>query len=309
MSFAPCLSRRAVLVSLGAAALISPLVGCEPSDSDVYRPDYRLRAGGPAELRFGCPFNTPETLFERYQPLIEHLNAGLAPTRLKLEASRDYESFERKLYYRNFPFALVNPYQAVMAVANGYRIIAKMDHDARFHGLILVRRDGMVAEPHDLVGRMLACSAPSAVASAMLPLAFLRDQGLDVARDLRVRYVGIEDSTLYSLLLGRSAAAASWPDVWDRFCEDEPLRAARLEVRWTTPGLPGNAVVARDDLAPDLVERLRGQLLGLAGTEGGRSVLANLRLPGFVAADEASYAPVIAFLRYFNDTVQPVALP
>lgn len=306
---APSLSRRAVLAVMGAAVLTSPLVGCGRDGAEAYSPDYRLRPAGRADLRFGCPFSTPEMLFSIYQPLIDHLNPRLAPSRLRLEASRDYESFERKLYYRNFPFALCNPYQAVMAVANGYRIFAKMDNDDQFHGLILVRRDGKVREPVDLVGRILACPAPSAVASAMLPLAFLKDQGVDVPHAVSVRYVGTEESAIYALLMGRAEAAATWPATWSRFQDAEPDRAARLDVRWTTPGLPSNALVARDDVDPDLVDTLRDTLTGLGATEAGRAVLDHLGLPGFAAADLDTYRPVLAFLRRFSDTVQPVALP
>ncbi|HSV30219.1 MAG TPA: phosphate/phosphite/phosphonate ABC transporter substrate-binding protein [Candidatus Omnitrophota bacterium] len=300
------IDRRSFLgfvLALGVAA-------CDDQGAEDYRPTYTIKSATPAKTyRVGCPFNTPETLFAVYRPLIDYLNARLGGPVLELEASRDYESFEQKLYYRNFDFALANPYQTVMAVTNGFRIFAKMGDDHQNRGMILVRRDSGITRVADLRGKVVSYPASSALASALLPQDFLSRQGLDIGKDVDNRYVGSEESSILSVFLGRSAAATTWPLAWSRFQRDDPAKASQLEVKWQTESLPNGGWVARDDVPPDLVGRIAGLLLTLHESAEGRQLLDHMMVSRFEPADDATYAPVQDFLRRFNDTVRPVALP
>ncbi len=44
------------------------------------------------------PLHNPDKLFEVYQPLIDYLNKNLLNVELKLEASRNYSSYDEKLF-------------------------------------------------------------------------------------------------------------------------------------------------------------------------------------------------------------------
>lgn len=287
-----------------------PLVGCDDNGASDYQPEYTIKsAATDKSYRVSCPFSTPETLFSIYQPLIDYVNPRLGGPKLKLEASRDYESFEQKLYYRNLDFALANPYQTVMAVPNGYRIFAKMTDDAQLRGLVLVRRDSEVREVKDLAGKAVSYPANSALASTLLPQAFFHEHGLNVKTDLDNRYVGSEESAILNVYLGNAAAGTTWPLAWVRFQRDEPAKAAQLVVRWETPTLPNNGWVARDDVPPELVKRLRDVLAGMRDDPEGRRVLEHMLVAGFEPADDKTFEPVQAFLKRFNQTVREVALP
>lgn len=295
---------------LAVVLLGLPLVGCDDNGASDYQPEYMIKsAATDKSYRVSCPFSTPETLFSIYQPLIDYVNPRLGGPKLKLEASRDYESFEQKLYYRNLDFALANPYQTVMAVPNGYRIFAKMTDDAQLRGLVLVRRDSDVREVGDLIGKAVSYPANSALASTLLPQAFFHEHGLNVKTDLDNRYVGSEESAILNVYLGNAAAGTTWPLAWVRFQRDEPAKAAQLVVRWETPTLPNNGWVARDDVPPELVKRLRNVLSGMRDDPEGRRVLDHMLVAGFEPANDKTFEPVQAFLKRFNQTVREVALP
>lgn len=303
-------ARGAIRRFLGLVLLGAPLWGCDDTGSADYQPEYTIKsAATDKSYRVSCPFSTPETLFAVYQPLVDYLNARLGGAKLKLEASRDYESFEQKLYYRNLDFALANPYQAVMAVPNGYRIFAKMSDDSQSRGLVLVRRDSPVREVIDLIGKAVSYPANSALASTLLPQAFFHQHGLNVKTDLDNRYVGSEESAILNVYLGNAAAGTTWPLAWARFQRDEPAKAAQLTVRWETQTLPNNGWVARDDVPPELVDKVRGVLSGMGDDPEGRKVLEHIMVAGFEPADDKTFEPVQAFLRQFNQTVREVALP
>lgn len=287
-----------------------PLLACDDNKTADYQPEYTIKSAvADQSYRVSCPFSTPEMLFAVYQPLVDYINGKLDGAKLKLEASRDYESFEQKLYYRNLDFALANPYQTVMAVPNGYRIFAKMSDDSQLRGLVLVRRDGGIEKVDDLIGKAVSYPATSALASTLLPQAFFHQQGLDVKTDLDNRYVGSEESAILNVFLGNVAAGTTWPLAWIRFQRDEPAKAAQLMVKWQTETLPNNGWVARDDVPPELVDRVRAILTAMRDDPEGRKVLEHVMVAGFEAADDKTFEPVQAFLRHFNETVREVALP
>ncbi|MBI2242118.1 MAG: phosphate/phosphite/phosphonate ABC transporter substrate-binding protein [Magnetospirillum gryphiswaldense] len=299
-------SRRVFLSGLlGLAA-----AGCESDDERDYQPDYAIKpAVGNQALRFSSPFHPPASLFRVYLPLVDHLNRQLSPVQIKLEAARDYETFEQKLYYRNLAFALCNPYQMLLAEANGYRIFAKMDDDSVYRGLIVTRADARIDKISDLAGHVVCYPAASSLASAMLPQAFLFQNGVDMRRDLDNRYVGSEESALMNVYYGKAAAGATWTAGWHRFQREEPAKAAQLTVRWQTPSLPGYGLVARDDIAMETVKRITDMLVALKENPEGRRLLEHMEVGGFVATDHSAYAEVLAFLKTFNDTIRPIALP
>lgn len=295
---------------LSVVLLGMPLAACDDNKTADYQPEYVIKAAvADKSYRVSCPFSTPEMLFSVYQPLVDYINKRLIGSRLKLEASRDYESFEQKLYYRNLDFALANPYQTVMAVPNGYRIFAKMSDDTQFRGVVLVRRDGGVEEVGDLIGKAVSYPAASALASTLLPQAFFHQHGINVKTDLDNRYVGSEESAILNVYLGNAVAGTTWPLAWRRFQRDEPAKAAQLMVKWETETLPNNGWVARDDVPPELVDRVRTILTAMRDDPEGRQVLEHVMIAGFEAADDKTFEPVQAFLRHFNATVREVALP
>ena len=59
------------------------------------------------------PLHNPARLFTIYEPLIDYLGRNIPGTVFRLDVSRTYEEFERKLYARQPHFALPNPYQTL----------------------------------------------------------------------------------------------------------------------------------------------------------------------------------------------------
>ena len=241
------------------------------------------------------PLHNPKRLFEVYQPLVELINEQSSDFALKLEASRDYDAFEKKLYSRKFHFALPNPHQTIEAEHFGYRIVAKMGDDDRFRGSIVVRRDSAVTAVSDLAGGSLSFPAPTAVAATMLPKFFLHSKGLDL-RQTDLRYVGSQESAIMNVFLGKTMAAGTWPPPWELFVQRRPEIAAELAVRWRTSPLVNNGVVVRDDVPEAHARAVIGVLLDLHRHERGRVILRKMDLSRFEVADSATYEPVREFL-------------
>jgi phosphonate transport system substrate-binding protein len=282
--------------------------GCQPDQDEGYSPRFADTPPNGAEtLVFGVhPLHNPHRLFQVYQPLVDHINRGLKGPRLRLEASRSYGEFEKKLAARTFAFALPNPYQTVVAREGGYHVFAKMAGDEDFRGIILVRKDSGIETPEDLRGKAVAYPAPTALAATLLTQWFLQRAGVNVRKDIDNRYVGSQESSIMNVYLGESAAAATWPPPWRAFQKTNPEVAAKLEVKWQTDSLVNNSVMVRDGVPPAVLEQVKAAFVDLDKTEAGRAILARMELSRFELADDRTYDPVAAFIADFEREVRPV---
>jgi len=292
---------------LGLISIV--LVGCGQNAGDMStEPQYTDK--GPEAAReyvFAVhPLHNPVRLMEIYGPVIDYLNRNIHGATFRLEASRNYEDFEQKLYGRKFDFALPNPYQTLNSLSHGYHVIAKMGDDQKFTGVILVRRDSGIKNVTDLKGKKISYPALTALAATMMPQYFLQTHGLDVNRDVENLYVGSQESSIMNVYLGNVAAGATWPLPWDEFQKEQPDKARELELKWETEPLINNGVVARNDVPTPVANGVAQLLNTLHTTNEGKVMLARMSLSRFELADDSQYRIIEDFLRKFSQTVRPL---
>lgn len=252
------------------------------------------------------PLHNPKRLFQVYEPIIERINKSLPNCRLKLEASRNYEEFENKLYSRHFEFAMPNPLQTVKAREHGYQIFGKMADDEKFRGIILVRKDGGIKEIADLKGKAIAYPAKTAVAATLLPQYYLHTHGLDINRDVENRYVGSQESAIMNVVLNHVSASATWPLPWETFSENNPKLADQLEIKWRTDTLPNNGWVVRDDISIEERMLFANALFSLQNDKEGMMLLKEVPVSKFEKASDETYLPVETFIKIYSKTVRPL---
>jgi len=291
-------------------ALIAVLLvaACGKSPDTSYEPNFSHQAQADVkEYVVGIhPLHNPQRLMEMYGPILEHINATIPGFHFRLEASRDYAEFDKKLYRGHFDFAMPNPYQTVLSLKHGYRVFGKMADDGNFRGIILVRKDSTILTVSDLKGKKVAYPAPTALAATMMTQYYLHTHGIDVNRDIENLYVGSQESVIMNVFRGHVAAGATWPLPWLMFSAEHPDQANQLEVKWQTGTLPNNAWVVRQDVPPALANQFATAIFGLNDSVEGRKMLARLPISRFESASNSTYAPVRAYLDVFSRTVRPV---
>lgn len=292
-----------------AMIAIAILLGaCGKSEQSAYQPDISAKNGQQAtEYVVGIhPLHNPQRLMELYGPIVDYMNSNMPEVHFKLEASRNYEEFEKKLYAGHFAFAMPNPYQTVKSVEHGYRIFGKMGDDEVFRGIILVRRDSGIHDVTDLKGKSVAYPAATALAATMMPQYYLHTHGIDVNLDIKNLYVGSQESSIMNVLRGDVAAGATWPVPWRAFVSEHPDLASQLAVQWETESLPNNGWVVRRDIPPPMADQFAQLLFGLQNNAQGRAMLERLPISNFEPASDETYRPVREFLAKFSRTVRPV---
>jgi len=261
-------------------------------------------------LRFAVhPLHNPQMLGVAYQPLIDHLNAQLTDVRLELEASRDYQAFEKKYAAREPAFLLPNPWQTLQAMKVGYHVIAMAGDAQDFKGIFIVRKDAGIRVPADLKGKTVSYPSHTALAAAIMPQYFLHSHGIRVTQDIQNVYVGSQESSIMNVYLGQAAAGATWPPPWRLFQKSHPKEAAELKVMWETPPLINNSVMVRTDVPLRVAEQVRAGLLKLTQSAAGLSALKGMETARFELADDASYEIVAQYVKRFEQEVRPVERP
>lgn len=253
------------------------------------------------------PLHNPERLFAVYGPIADYLSAKIPGAHFRLEASRNYEEYEKKLFARQFHFALPNPYQTVRSLKYGYRVFGKMGDDDNFRGIILVRTDSNIKEISDLKGKKISYPAATALAATIMPQYYLHKHGININRDIENVYVGSQESSIMNVYHGYVAAGATWPVPWRKFEERYPGIASSLLVKWQTESLPNNGLVVRDDVPADVVEKVASHLFSLQENDTGRKLLEAIPLSRFEPANNETYEVVRTYVRRFSDEVRPLS--
>jgi len=284
------------------------LVSCGRQPEAAYQLTFTEKSKTPLkEYVVGVhPLHSPKHLMETYGPILDDANLRIPDVHFRLEAARNYEEFDNKLYAGYYDFAMPNPYQTVRSFRHGYRVFAKMGDDEEFRGIILVRKGGAIDGVTDLKGKTVAYPAKTALAATMMPQYYLQTHGLDVNFDVESHYVGSQESAILNVLRGHAAAAATWPVPWKAFSAEHPDMARLLEVKWQTAPLINNSWVVRRDVPQTIVDKFKSQLLSLNHTAEGRKMLARLHISTFESATDENYLPVISFLQVYSSSVREI---
>jgi phosphonate transport system substrate-binding protein len=260
------------------------------------------------EYIFGVhPLHNPQRLFEVFNPMMEYLSKNIKGVTFKLEASRNYPAFDKKLYDRKFDFALPNPFQTINAIDRGYKVFGKIGLDKNFRGIFIIRKDAQIKSVTDLIGKAVSYPAPSALAATMMPQYFLQENGIDAMKDIKNLYVGSQDSAIMNVYLKLTQAAGTWPPPWNEFKKQRPDIAKQLTIIWNTKPLVALGLVASPDIPQNIVKQVIYLLTTPEEHGQGIDLLWRSEFSGIVLpADNETYAIVRKFLVQFAKKVRPL---
>ena len=246
------------------------------------------------------------SLWDRYAPLVEVLNRTGAGFTLKMESAQTPDTYDAKLRAGVFDFALVDPYQVLVAENLGYRVIARTGKPDRISGVIVTSRQGDIHRVADLRGRAIAFTNSTALAATLLNEYGLLQSGLDVRKQATILYTHSPETSLLSVTIKRvDAAAVSLAD-WDLFSRDHPASAGQLTPMWQSDDLSGPAVMASGSIPLADVRSLQAALVQIDVQAGGREALLRAGISGFRPGDSVSYDDVWDFLQRYQRTLGPL---
>jgi ABC-type phosphate/phosphonate transport system substrate-binding protein len=126
------------------------------------------------------------------------------------------------------------------------RALAMRDTDVDYSSVIISRTDRGINKLTDLRGRTVALGSRDSGHAAILPLYFLKREGLDWRSDFTPRRYDLdvgkhgdtgtsEAAVLAAVASGEADAGAVGDPFWARVLEDRQVDQDRVRVLWTTP--------------------------------------------------------------------------
>ena len=249
------------------------------------------------------PLHNPTKLVSVYGPLADYLSQHLPGIEVRIEASRDYPSYDDKIERQAFHLSLPNPFQTINSFAQNYEVINQVGEQSLFKGLILVRKDSPIKDVSDLKGQKIAYPAPTALAATMMPQYFLKTQGLKL-EETQTMYVGSQESSIMNVYFKHTQASATWPVPWLDLQKNQPEIAEQLRVAWETETLPNNSFMYHKDKVPKPIAlKIQGLLADLHNHQTGRALLEAMNVSRIFVADNATYEPVKGFITKFRQEI------
>lgn len=293
----------------GFVLILFLLAGCKEKNKNT-GPVYGTKSTVSVnEYRFAIPeFSNPADVISTYQPLIDYLNKNTKNAKFILETSKNYASFESKYKNGGPEFIRPNPWQTIQAIQFGYDVILTAGDPDEFKGILVVRKDGGINKPSDLIGKTISYSSPTAMAATVMTQYFLYKNGINVNRDIKNIYVGSHESALLNVYLKNTAAAGSTLIPWNDFQRDHPAEAAELKVAWETESLIMGSVMIRKDIDSVIRRQVTDCLLKLPETEEGRKILFTIHTKYFLAATNKDYDVVKQYVQRFEKEVRKIEL-
>lgn len=154
------------------------------------------------------------------------------------------------------------------------RILGMRDVDADWATVIVTHRDEAFEDPHELAGRTLALGSRDSGHAAMLPLHYLREQGLDAERETTLlrfdtdlgKHGDTGDSELHvvrAVANGDADAGALSDAYFSAFRAERLAEVADLVVAWRSPTYYHCNFTVLDTFDADLARRWTDALMAM----------------------------------------------
>jgi ABC-type phosphate/phosphonate transport system substrate-binding protein len=147
------------------------------------------------------------------------------------------------------------------------------DVDRDFRSVLLVRTDADVRSPANLAGKTLILGSRQAAEATVLPLHYLKRQGIDVKTmkvlsldsevDLRGNPCSSESHVLKALQDGRGQAGIVGERLWKHLSKEQPDQVSGLKAVWVTPPFSHCVFTAAKGFDRRLAERFTSLMLAM----------------------------------------------
>ena len=129
---------------------------------------------------------------------------------------------------------------------------------------IIVPAENPIHTPADLKGQMFTFTSPGSNSGYKAALVLLKDRGLLPQRDYDFRFSNSQDSSIQGVSSGKYQAAAVASERLQRAVASGAVDAAKFRIIESSKPFPPSAIGCANNLAPDLVEKIRSAFLEYA---------------------------------------------
>ena len=236
-------------------------------------------------LTFGVvPQQSAAKLARLWGPILAEvsLQTGI---KVQFATAPDIPEFERRLAEGVYDFAYMNPYHyTVFSEKPGYQAMVRAK-DKRIHGLFVVGKQSGISDISQLQQTTIAFPAPAAFAATLLTQAELVKQ--EVA--FTPKYVSSHDSVYRAVAKGLYPAGGG---ILRTLKNISPDIREQLLVLWVSDGFTPHAIASHPRISSEDTDKVISALVALDESQQGSELLSNIKLKGFVNAQNSDWDDV-----------------
>ncbi len=293
---------RLKLASLLSAAALLALPGCGKHDAP------------PAPLKVGIiPFEDVDAITKAFQPYSTYLGKKSGRPDGQVFVTPSYAGVLQALQADQIDCAYLNPLSYVLATQQFAGTPQKLVPIAMpyFHGsltykgVIFVRADSNIHSLQDLKGRSFAFGDRTSTSSFLYPAGMLKKAGIDPEKDLKPVNISGTAGVLAVFNKRADAGAIYEGGIANAFTEAstktvDQAKVAQFRILATTDPIPNGMFVARGDLDPATLDKLKAALANINTDPDGQAALKTIPWDKMVAADDTIFNPVRENARTFG---------
>ena len=229
------------------------------------------------------PQQSPRELAKRWGPIIQYISdhTGVA---LQFQTANSLTTYQQEMKMGLYDISFINAYYyAAFSNEAGYKVFAQ-EKDAKFVGIMVVRKDSPYQTLEDLDGKQLAFPAPTAVTS-MLAYTQLKAKNIHFSPS----YVISMDSVYRAVAKGLFPAGQGEART---FGSMEPEIRDQLRILWSADPMPPFTFSAHPRVPPAVLQKIQKAMLEMADNPEGIELLKAVNMKGIAAAHESDYEAV-----------------
>ena len=230
------------------------------------------------------PYLSYAELQARFRPLARYLARHLDRP-VEVRVGSNYTEHMDHIGRDDIDIAYLGPVSYVQVVNRyGHKpLLARLERNGKaiLDGHIVVAQYSTIQRITDLNGRTFGLGDPNSTMSSVVPLAVLRQAGVDIDTAAQRRRFRGHTNIALAVLSGKIEAGAVKSEVYEKFANRGLRSLQRL------PEISEHVFVARTDMPEALSTRIRALLLSLHITPEGRSLLRTLH------PDATALGPVV----------------
>jgi len=259
-----------------------------------------------------------DAAFNAAAPVIEKFLKERTGLTVKAENSKDFISIIKALGNKKADVAFLNTLGYVLAhdwtKAEAVLKYLYGDVYSSYKGEVLARVEGDVSAVTDLNGKTMAFADPYSAGGYIYAMKLIKDKGVTLGK---IVFADGHKDAVEMLYEGKVDAAAAYHtqpsadglmrDARTEVAKEHPDVISKIKIVALTDEIPNGPVTVRNDLPPEIKQKLAAALKDFARTPDGRRTLFELyNMTGFTAARDSDYDGVRTALKDLGKNVQEV---
>lgn len=256
------------------------------------------------------PVANSEKLTEDIAPFHEMLSKNMG---IKVEGfiASNYVGVVEALGTGTVDFALIPPFAYMLAnKKNGSEaLLSTLDKHGEngYYSVLIVKADSGINNIKDLAGKKFAFVDPSSTSGYIFPAVILKDNGLDIEKDIQAQFSGGHDKSIQLLINGDVDAIGTYERAINKYLKEFPNLDKQLKILIKSDLIPGVTLTVSPKVDKETKEKIIKAFTEVGNSEEGKAILSDLfGIHGFQTANPESYQVIAEKLEKMGIDIEKI---